>query len=76
MEEKVFTTPLDEKDLGNVAGGGMGETTQIHVGPGGSGALYRCCNCGCIDFWIVGNTPTTVTVRCMRCNTVSSVPQT
>ena len=77
MEEKtVLTTPLNESELSNVSAGGAGEVTQIHIGPGGSGTLYSCYNCGGIDFYIIANTPTTVTVRCMRCNTVSCVPQT
>ena len=74
-EKKDFTTPLDEKDLSNVAAGGEGETTQIRIGPGGGGGFYRCCACGCLDFYIIGSDAGSVTVRCKNCNTVSRVSQ-
>ena len=75
MEEKKFTTPLDEKELENIAGGGEGEVTQIRIGPGGGGGFYSCYNCHMQDFYIIGSNAGSVTVRCKNCGAVSTVSQ-
>lgn len=74
MEEKKFTG-INENELEAVAGGAAGDSTQIKLASGAGGGFYRCCFCGTQDFYVIGETPSIVQVRCKNCGQVSQVSQ-